>query len=264
MTVTRNHVFDSGSCGIRLEGGGEPDSNRVLGSGSVGIHCTGRASNNIVGRSGSHGIFGRAAVGNTVYSNGGSGLFMTPSVGDSIHHNILYGNASYGLEVFGLRDPVIGCNDYDLNLAPVHGASLGPGDLQVDPQFCGVAVDNVYLRSTSPLLAVHGCGRIGALGLACGPAADVEPSSAFGGFIAAPNPVRESLELRWGATTAASRIEIFDVRGALRRVVELPIDVQSYRWDGRDQHSQMLPGGVYYARWTSGARTERVRVVLVR
>ncbi|MFN8587035.1 MAG: right-handed parallel beta-helix repeat-containing protein [Candidatus Eisenbacteria bacterium] len=264
MTVTQNHVLESGSGGIRLEGGGEPVANHVLGSGNVGISCTGRASSNIVGRSGSHGIVGRAAARNTVYGNGGSGLLMTPAIGDSIHHNILYGNTSYGLDLSALRDTYIGCNDYFLNLAPVHGAPIGASDLQVDPQFCGVGADIVYLRSSSPLLLVHGCGLVGALGMACGPAAGVEPSATVERFTAAPNPVRESLELRWGGTTAASRIEFFDVRGALRRLVELPAGSRSYRWDGRDQHAHSLPGGVYYARWTSGGRSERVRVVLVR
>ena len=75
-----------------------------------------------------------------------------------------------------------GCNlawdiDPGAQLAPAGGetCSVELGALTVDPAFCGNG--DYHLRADSPAVDVPGCGRLGALGVGCGPPLSVPPLS---------------------------------------------------------------------------------------
>ncbi len=80
---------------------------------------------------------------------------------------------------------------------------------------------------------------------------------------AAPNPFRGSTVFRYRGPEGDARLEIFDVRG--RRVRELHAGavsgLQSWEWDGRDQRGRALAGGVYLAKFRSGADSKTSKIV---
>ena len=78
-----------------------------------------------------------------------------------------------------------------------------------------------------------------------------------------PNPFRGSVRIE---ASSASWIGVFDVRGALVRVVHRAGSAASFRgeWDGRDGNGQPAPAGVYFGRYGQGAGAPISRVALLR
>ena len=169
VTIADNRVLGSLTDGIRVELG---STNELL------------IESNIVGRSGGHGIRldmqvqnayypGATVKSNTLYGNGESGLsvFAVPiTYGPfalTVRQNIGHGNGEYGYAA----DPDVPvdsqCNDWFANVSGAVQGGLPPEDFELDPQFCDVASDSVGLAHGSPLLAMAGCGLIGARGMAC-------------------------------------------------------------------------------------------------
>lgn len=78
-----------------------------------------------------------------------------------------------------------------------------------------------------------------------------------------PNPFRGSVRIE---AASASWIGVFDVRGALVRVVHRTRAAASFRgeWDGRDANGKPAPAGVYFVRFGQGAGAPTSRVALLR
>ena len=78
-----------------------------------------------------------------------------------------------------------------------------------------------------------------------------------------PNPFRNSVRIE---AASASWIGVFDVRGALVRVVHRTGAATSFRgeWDGRDGNGKPAPAGVYFVRFGQGAGAPTSRVALLR
>jgi hypothetical protein len=88
------------------------------------------------------------------------------------------------------------------------------------------------------------------------------------GLLAAPNPFRGSLEIRYrlpGAHVAA--LEILDAGGRRVRLLEVgdgPIAAwRSVDWDGRDDRGQTVSGGIYFVRLRSATGTKVMTVVRI-
>jgi len=85
---------------------------------------------------------------------------------------------------------------------------------------------------------------------------------------AVPNPFNPVTELRFEmATTALTRIEVFDIKGRL--VADLgeelrPEGLHRVKWEGRDRNGRHLPSGVYLARIVIPQGTAAVKIVLAR
>lgn len=220
----------------------------------------------MVGRSGGHGIVAPEARHNTSFSNAGSGLAMNGAAPDTIENNISYGNTRYGLLWSGTGTPLLRCNDWFGNISgATSGVSAGGTDLAVNPLFCDLPSNNIYLSSTSPVLDPVRCGLMGARGQGCStPVSVAPPIEEAARFAVHPNPARGTVEMRWSRSDTPSRIQVFDVAGALRYETVVAADVDAFHWLGADAAQRKLPGGVYFVRRTSGAVTEHARVVLAR
>jgi hypothetical protein len=266
--VTSNAIHASGSHGIWIEGYFPPSGNTVTFSGGDGIRSPECPEWNVVGRSSGHGIVAPAAKHNTVYLNAGDGLELSGTGGssDSVSNNLSYGNAGFGLRWTGNTSPILHCNDWFGNGSGASaGTAAGATDLAMNPLFCNLPQDVVTLSSASPLLAMAGCGPIGALGPGCASALAVPPGAGpFARFAAHPNPSRGAVELRWERAAIPCRIEVFDLAGALRFRADLPAGTTELRWAGEDLEHRTLPRGVYFARRTAGAAHQLARLVLVR
>jgi hypothetical protein len=88
------------------------------------------------------------------------------------------------------------------------------------------------------------------------------------GLLAAPNPFRGNLEIRYRLPgTHASALEILDAGGRRVRLLEVgdaPIAAwRSVDWDGRDDRGQAVSGGVYFVRLRTGAGTKVTTVVRI-
>jgi hypothetical protein len=221
--------------------------NRALACGGSGFRiegANGRIVGNVAGRCGGPGFEfapplaqrspavafrgDRIIRGNASYMNHGAGFQLTTSAyspSDSLDHNIGFGGEGFGLELVGTESVPYGCNDWYRNAAgDVNGGVPDPSDLAVDPMFCNIAADSVTLRSTSPLVDVPGCGRIGADSVGCvdgttgtrtpgGPPAEaanlrleLSPPS--------PNPTGHATRLSFSLPSAMLvRLSILDVQG---------------------------------------------------
>lgn len=262
--LTDNSVTASGSSGIWLEGYGTATENRVLYAGADGIRSNRRVEWNVVGRSAGHGIVAPSARHNTVFLNEGSGLSLSSASPDTVLSNIAYGNTGYGLRWTGLGSVVLRCNDwYGNHAGATQGVSPGGLDVAVDPLFCFLTRNNVYLSSGSPVLSLAHCGLVGALGQGCtSPVGVADDASVAPRFTARPNPAGASVDFEWPADSQPSRIEVFDLAGAVRFHAELPGGTRSLRWNGRDTDGRELPRGVYFVRRSWGAQRQQTRVVL--
>jgi parallel beta-helix repeat protein len=273
--VRRNIVRASGSNGFYLLAPVRAmRDNRVLNTGGDGIVMTlaDSVDHNVVGRSGLQGIrITGAYVGpvrlrnNTSYLNVRSGYQVTLTAADSVDHNIAYGNTQYGLDVLGTADPRLGCNDWRLNTAGmVNGAAPGATDFNVDPMFCDLPADNVYLSRSSSLLNYPGCGHVGALKSGCTAPAGVGDDPLGAALEAYPRPARRDVAFAFAPSEAPMRLEVFDLAGARRWSRVVTAGARTLEWDGRSADGERLPAGVYFARLSRGLRTETARVVLVR
>lgn len=266
--VTGNTVHVSNSHGIWVEGYFAPSSNTVTYSGGDGIRSPERPEWNVVGRSAGRGIVAQEARHNTVYLNAGHGLELAGTGGatDSITHNLAYGNGGAGLRWTGSATPALGCNDWYGNLAgATSGVAIGGTDVSLLPLFCNLPADDASLSSSSPLLSPPGCGLVGALGAGCTSTVGVPtPPVPSTRFAVRPNPAGGEVEMRWARSETPSRIEVFDVTGALRYRADVEAGVSELRWSGEDAARHALPGGIYFVRRSTGTAQEHARVVLTR
>jgi hypothetical protein len=85
---------------------------------------------------------------------------------------------------------------------------------------------------------------------------------------ASPNPFNPQVEIAFDlAATARARLGIFDLKGALVRVLvdaDLAAGHQSVTWDGRDTAGRALPSGAYVARFEAGDVRQSHKLMLVR
>jgi hypothetical protein len=70
-----------------------------------------------------------------------------------------------------------------------------------------------------------------------------------------------------GGNSDSYEVKIFDIRGRELRSVKIENQggkVAFFVWDGRDEHSVLIPSGVYFVRVRSGEKTADSRLVLLR
>jgi hypothetical protein len=67
----------------------------------------------------------------------------------------------------------------------------------------------------------------------------------------------------WPPASGTAQLEIFDVTGARRRVIEMPIGAEGFDWDFVDDSGRRIPPGVYMARVTTGTVVLSSKVVLM-
>jgi hypothetical protein len=77
------------------------------------------------------------------------------------------------------------------------------------------------------------------------------------GLVAWPNPFVSAVTLKPRAACAGT-LAIYNTAGS--RVRTFPVGV-SASWDGRDDRGQVVPAGVYTARWTAGRHNSKVRLL---
>ena len=70
------------------------------------------------------------------------------------------------------------------------------------------------------------------------------------------------MRFSWPATSGKTRLEIFDVTGARRRIVEMPAGARDFDWHFADDSGRRMPPGVYLARVTAGGSVVSGKVVL--
>ena len=198
VSVQDNVVLESTGDGIALESPNGP------------------VERNVVGRSARHGIwidvtgYGNPTIrNNTSYGNGGSGFVIEssdPCCPIRYERNLSYGNGSFGLLATNGATPELSCNDWFANTAgAVSGVSPSPDDLAVDPLFCELAIDDVRLAATSPLVDAPGCGQIGARGVGCGTTPTLV--ALFNG-----ERVGEGVRLRWRLADPTRFVEVWAER----------------------------------------------------
>jgi len=82
-----------------------------------------------------------------------------------------------------------------------------------------------------------------------------------------PNPFSARADIGFELATAqAVSLAIFDLRGArVRTLLDGHRDAGRYQvpWDGRDADGVVVPAGVYWVQFTSGATRERSRIVRI-
>jgi len=82
-----------------------------------------------------------------------------------------------------------------------------------------------------------------------------------------PNPAIAGTALRFSLPASArTRLEVFDVRGRLVRVLtdeELPAGAWEIRWDLTDQAHRDVPPGLYLERLVAGTRTMTNRIIVL-
>jgi len=266
--VIENTVIGARGTGISLSddaGGGlgiEVRNNAVLRCGGTGIVVAGGADPTY------------SITGNTSAVNEGAGYAMVisppydvPGPFD-VSNNAAYGNAGSGLSWTGPGLPALGCNDWFANTAgATSGVAAGATDLSVDPQFCDLAGDDVRPRSNSPLIGGP-CGTIGAKGVGCDAAGEVNVSPPYSsrGFavrVIGSNPTAGPVAIEYALPRpAAIELTIHDLMG--REVARLATGVQTEgahtaRWMG-DVRGGPAGTGVYFVRlaWPEGRQTRRI------
>jgi hypothetical protein len=98
----------------------------------------------------------------------------------SLNNNIIAGSVGgSAVEHESSGETVSSCNVFWNNAGGnTSGFAMGPTDRIVDPQFCDIESDDLYLMQDSPCLPEYseGCGLIGAFGQGCGTVAVEETS----------------------------------------------------------------------------------------
>lgn len=275
-TLNYNTINTPALGGIMLSGtdawATECSHNGVFYSGGHGISlASATAVNyNTVGRSSGAGIAVSAAHGtatyrnNTSFLNGSHGFTLGGDATTSVLNNIGYGNQSYGMRWTGTGTPARGCNDWFGNLAgAVTGTTPGATDFFVNPLFCDLPSNNVWLATSSPLVGTPACGQIGSHGIGCGPPVGVLPSEGALSFSAGARPALGPVTFSWSPLRGAGRLEVFDASGTRVWSLRLREGETGARWGEVGSGAPAAPG-VYFARLRCGSREERQRVVILR
>lgn len=275
-SLLNNTVRNSGGTAIDVGGAFHTiRGNLALVAGGAGIAATQQYEHrlvvldNVVGHAAGAGLVlsGPMTVrGNTASMNGGAGFALTGASGDSVDHDIAFMNGGVGLAWSGAA-PAMGCSDWYGNTGgATTGVAMSPTDVVLNPLFCNPAMDDVGLQAASPLAAYPGCGRIGALGVACSyagaPAIEAMRTLALD---AGPSPSAGAVRFVWAAPGGGATIEVFDVAGQRRFVHALEGERGEFSWNGGNESALRLAPGVYFARLesASGATVTR-RIVLAR
>ena len=172
------------------------------------------------------------------------------------------------------------CSDAFGNAGANYGGTLADptgtdGNISEDPLFCDLEQDDYHVGSDSPCLPQNNeCGvLIGANGPGCAATMDVadeSPTRAPASMIvAAPNPFRNSVELRYTLTTPGEvSIRIVDPTGrVLRTLVAGASDGSGphfIQWDGRDDFGREVARGIYFARMETGGGSYSTQVIAIR
>ena len=82
----------------------------------------------------------------------------------------------------------------------------------------------------------------------------------------APNPVRASAVFRVAGAQGTASVRILDSLGRLVRelAVRAGGEYAEISWDGRDEHGDRVPSGVYHALVVSGTRRGATKLVVIR
>jgi hypothetical protein len=269
IELTGQAGVDVGNCICTMVG------NVVFAAGGEGIRArNGGFDRNVIGRCRGAGldllVYADRVAGNTVFSNSGPGIVAPETApAESVTNNIVAFNAGPGLQysqTFG-HFPTLACNDWFGNGGgPTVGIAPGANDLQMDPMFCGLAANDVHLTANSPLLAVAGCGLIGALGQGCGSVGAVErPGDGIPTrFQAWPIPATGTVRFSLPPASGPGRVDVFDVTGARRWSSPPQTGAAQLEWDRRDVSGGFVPPGVYFARLRRGSsELGTLRLVLV-
>lgn len=275
VTTVRGNLIDgAASACLRISGtASNVQQNVVRRAAAEGMNLgfVGTLVGNVAGRNGADGFHVSHAVrarSNTSYLNGGAGFGLGGVGTDSIAHNIAYGNSGYGAAWSGTGEPSRACNDFFANTAgPISGLSPAVVDLNVNPQFCNVGLDDVTLSSASPLAAYPGCGLIGALGVGCvGSTLQVPPAAGISHLrlSAMPVPARNGVHFSWPPQEGRVRLDVFDVAGSRRWSGTVDGSRGAWDWNGRQQDGRAIPAGMYVARIAAGQQVADTRVVIAR
>jgi hypothetical protein len=130
--------------------------------------------------------------------------------------------------------------------------------------YYGLAVEDYGDDQTGTYqLQVKGSGGV----VAVDPAPGAIPARLMLGA-PAPNPFAQGTTLTFGLPAAgAVQLRIFDVRGAAVRTLaagDYPAGSTRVTWDGRDDHGNAAPSGVYYAKLRMAGESQERRMVLLR
>jgi flagellar hook assembly protein FlgD len=86
-----------------------------------------------------------------------------------------------------------------------------------------------------------------------------------------PNPFKDhaTMDISWDPLSAGSKdatilVTIHDAAGRLVRSFGIPKQVETFKWDGRDEAGHELPSGVYFLRLAPGQDASPVKVTLIR
>lgn len=270
--LSGNTVLRSGGRGIAGGGAIFVEDNCVIGSGSNGIEIENFAHllrGNRVGHNAGAGIVAKLdqsiVASNTSYLNVGVGFDLEGTISaDSIVRNISFANA-VGLRFANPHNPVLSCNDWYGNLGgTVIGTAEGMSDTTLNPLFCDVTQDNVYLSNVSALVNLSGCGLIGARGVGCPypAAANGTAPSPPTGLRVSPQPGGTEVRFTWRALEASAVLEVYDVTGARRWSTIIAPGESELTWARQDEDGRALTAGVYFARLTARGGRSVARVVL--
>lgn len=250
--------------------------NVVVRAGGSGIVSSdGNIVGNVVGHCGGDGIRGGdngAVLRNTCYASGGNGISLLHA--NAANNNISAWNRGWGLQKVGSWPSEFpkACNDWFMNdSGPVRGFEIGATDLSVDPLFCDMDSDSVWLRFDSPLVGVAGCGLVGALGVGCDavtstrdPEKPAPPTMTYELALSppVPNPARGHSRIRYSLPEAMTvRLSVFDVLG--RQVAALVRGRQEAGEHDVPLSVAGLRAGVYLARLEADGRRLTQRVLIV-
>ncbi len=249
-TVSHNRIEDVAGAGMRITGRWEPVvivANRIARTGAEGIVVDrARLRDNVVLRAGRDGaslggwvdsvvgnVFGRcggsgltvgvqagraALLRNTSYSNAGNGIVARSQYAidtTRIQGNIAFGNGGCGLLASGPGAALPSCNDWFGNSGgATSGVPVGATDLQVDPMFCDLALDDVHhVDSASPLLGAA-CGPIGAIEVGCATVQALLLGGEKDAIVVAGQPGRVMLAMLGHATVRPQDVDLATVRFA--------------------------------------------------
>jgi hypothetical protein len=100
------------------------------------------------------------------------------------------------------------------------------------------------------------------------PPGALQPESPFALYGSWPNPFRAGTTINFSLPREGrARLAVYNVAGQLVRTLTdgvLPAGSQSVSWDGRDNASRAVSGGIYFYRLSLGDRTLTHKAVLVR
>ncbi len=155
---------------------------------------------------------------------------------------------------------------------PVPAGNLSLANPSLNPM-SGILPGGQYIltgnfQNSAPYYPLHYLDTQGGTGEASPVPDDLPEAPGNLNLQATPNPFNPRVTIQFELHgPAATRIEVFDVRGRLMAslgVKHREAGVQSVAWDGTDRDGRNLPSGVYLARVRAGKISESLKIVLAR